>query len=335
MGTKAAYDFFEKSLDKIGYDKKIYVLKIDIKKYFYSISHDKLKKMLIHDIKDQFALSLIFQVIDSTDESYVNEKIDSLIYNEKKNLIKKYGINSSVYKNLVLELDKVPRYNPGVGLSIGCVINQILSVYYLSGVDRFIKEDLKCRHYYRFMDDMVFLSEDKEFLEGVFKLVTEKINSLDLSVNPKSSIYEFNNGFTFLGKTYHIKNNKLFVKTRNDTFKRALKRLRKLRESDYKKYYLSKASYFGIIDEKFMYSLDEELEYIKRKYNGTIVMKKKGQLNFCETDPNYKEYKEFLESSKYKNMAYITYLVKRKKSFIFLSRTSVKFCNVNPKLFSI
>lgn len=325
LGTKAAYDFFEKSVRKIGYDKKIYALKIDIKKYFYSISHDKLKEMLRKDIKDSFALSLIFKIIDSTDADYVNEKIDFLIYREKEGLRKKYGTESVVYKNLSSELDKVPRYKKGVGLSIGCVINQLLSVYYLNGIDRFAKEELKCKFYVRFMDDIIILNEDKKKLERIFSLITEKITELDLCVNPKSNIYNFNNGFTFLGRTYRISDNKLFSKTKNVTFKGAQKRLKEFRTTDFSKYYLSKASYFGLIEEKFMWSLEDEYEYLKNSYNSCIVTKKNGKYIFDENDPNYLEYQNYLINGKYKNMLYVTYLKKRKKKFIFLQRTTVKF----------
>ena len=50
-----------------------YVLKCDIKKYFYSINHDILKKLLKEKIKDQLFLDLIDKIIDSTNEEYIFE----------------------------------------------------------------------------------------------------------------------------------------------------------------------------------------------------------------------------------------------------------------------
>lgn len=41
-----------------------YVLKLDIRKYFPSISHDKLKELLAKKIKDKEALQLLFDIID-------------------------------------------------------------------------------------------------------------------------------------------------------------------------------------------------------------------------------------------------------------------------------
>ena len=46
LGSKAAYDFFNRYLHKFDFNQKIYVLKIDISKYFYSISHEILKKKM-------------------------------------------------------------------------------------------------------------------------------------------------------------------------------------------------------------------------------------------------------------------------------------------------
>ena len=45
-----------------------YVLKLDIRKYFESISHDILKKKLSRVVKDKEALKLLFEVIDVTDK---------------------------------------------------------------------------------------------------------------------------------------------------------------------------------------------------------------------------------------------------------------------------
>lgn len=325
LGGKAAYDFFEKHLRSIGYDKQIYALKIDVHKYFYSISHDVLKKMLKDSIKDDFTLDLINKIIDSTDNAYVNERIDCLIENEK-NKVLKMNISLDEKTNLINELNKVPRYEMGRGLSIGCVVNQILSVFYLSPVDRYIKEELKCKYYVRYMDDLVVLSTDKVFLRNIFGNISNQIELLDLKVNSKSNIYNFNNGFTFLGKTYFIKNNKLYSKTKNKTYKKAIKRLNELRETDFSKYYLSKTSYLGIIKENLLYSLDEEYDFLCKKYGCFVLMEKNNCYVFDKKSCVYLEYKKNCVDEKKLGVRYlIKYLKKNKVECIFLSRTKVVF----------
>lgn len=50
------------------------------------------------------------------------------------------------------------------GLPIGNFLSQMLINLYLNPLDRFVKEELKARHYFRYMDNLAILSEDKEQL---------------------------------------------------------------------------------------------------------------------------------------------------------------------------
>lgn len=230
LGSKAAYNIFESFMDRMGTDKEIYALKVDISKYFYSIPHDKLKEQLARDIKDKYTLSLISKIINQTNQPIINEKINILIENEKKKIYNNNRLTKDKKNSLVNELNRVPRYVKDRGLSIGCVVNQILSVYYLTPLDRYIKEELKCTYHIRYMDDTVILTTDKDFLKSIIPKIENKINELGLQMNTNSGIFSLNHGFTFLGKTYFIKNNKLYSKTTNKTLRKALKNLYSLRE---------------------------------------------------------------------------------------------------------
>lgn len=322
LGGKAAYDNFYKYIHSIGLDKEIFVLKIDISKYFYNINHLILKQMLSKDIKDKFALKLLCDIIDSTDYDYVNKKIDTLINNEKKRIIK-LKVTDKNRKNLFNELDKIPRYKKGKGLSIGCVVNQTLSTYYLTSVDRYVKEVLKCKYFCRYMDDIICLSTDKKELEKMFIQISLKINELDLEVNPKSNIYKLNNGFTFLGKTYSILNNKLYIKTKNDTYNNAIRSLSYKRKNDFSKYYLSKMSYYSILDKERLISLEEEYEYLKTKYNCLVVLIVGTKYLFDKTNKLYFSYKE---QNKIKD--FIKYICLSNSEYILLYPTKVIFNNI-------
>lgn len=66
-------------INKIRIEDKnidIYCLKIDISKYFYSIDHNLLLKMLEEDIEDKSVIDIIKKVIDETNKPYVNETIN-------------------------------------------------------------------------------------------------------------------------------------------------------------------------------------------------------------------------------------------------------------------
>ena len=55
-----------------------YYLKFDISKYFYNIDHDVVKCMIRNKIKDKDAINIIDRIIDSTDDDYINKKIEKL-----------------------------------------------------------------------------------------------------------------------------------------------------------------------------------------------------------------------------------------------------------------
>lgn len=83
-GTKLGVTLLKKYFNELK-NKNFYILKCDIEKYFYSISHRKLKEMLEKKYKDCDILVLLNQVIDSFNHSYVKE------YCKKNNFYYKNG----------------------------------------------------------------------------------------------------------------------------------------------------------------------------------------------------------------------------------------------------
>lgn len=54
---------------------------------------------------------------------------------------------------------------PGKGLPMGNQTSQWFALYYLDGLDRLIKEKLRIKYYTRYMDDMILLHPDKNYLK--------------------------------------------------------------------------------------------------------------------------------------------------------------------------
>lgn len=69
LGTKAGIELLNKYSRKckIIYNK-YYILKCDISKFFASIDHDRLKEKLRKKIKDEDALKIVFDIIDSEEQ---------------------------------------------------------------------------------------------------------------------------------------------------------------------------------------------------------------------------------------------------------------------------
>ena len=243
-GSGLANDLLMKYISNILLKHRmVYCLKMDVKKYFYNINHDVLKRMLKQDIKDKDALDIVFKVIDSTDEDYINEEIDRVRYKEIER-VKLLNISDKEKNKKIRELLSIPLYDKGKGLGIGNMTSQILAVYYLSEVDHFIKEELGVKYYIRYMDDLVILDSDYEYLKFIYDKVSSMMLEYGLVLNSKSGIHELSRGFSFLGYTYKL-SNKIVIRVNNATFRRVSKHLSSLVKYDVEMFKQSMISYKG------------------------------------------------------------------------------------------
>jgi len=89
----------------------------------------------------------------------------------------------------------------GKGLPLGNLTSQLLVNIYMNEFDQFVKHKLKAKHYIRYADDFVFLSQDKEWLEALIPQVAEFLEvKLALSLHPdKVYVKSFASGVDFLG----------------------------------------------------------------------------------------------------------------------------------------
>ena len=90
---------------------------------------------------------------------------------------------------------------PGIGLPLGNLTSQLFVNTYMNEFDQFVKHSLKARHYIRYADDFVFLSEDKGWLEELIPRIDAFLSErLHLSLHPdKVFIKTFSSGVDFLG----------------------------------------------------------------------------------------------------------------------------------------
>ena len=149
-GLKAADYYTKKYLNKLKnkYDN-FYVLKCDIKKYFYNIDHNILIKKLRRYIHDEDVMKVLENIIDTTNNPNVNKRIDKLVEDEIKKLKKR---NNKENIDRISELESIPHYAYNKGVSIGNMTSQIFAIYYLNDLDHFIKEKLRIKYYIRYMD---------------------------------------------------------------------------------------------------------------------------------------------------------------------------------------
>lgn len=244
-GTASAIELCRKYyLRMICKYKEFYILKFDISKYFYNIDHEVLKKMLREVYTNKEVLKILDTIIDSTDEPYINDKIDKCIANQIEKISK---LNEKDYKAQYKELMEIPRYKKGKGLGIGSLTSQVFAVYYLNGLDHFIKENLGIKEYIRYMDDGIIFSDDKAKLKEIKKIIENKLNELKLTLNEKTAIYSSKGGMDFVGYRFIVKNGRLLIRLKNATKYRMKKKFNVLQKYDLEKYEHVKASYNGLM----------------------------------------------------------------------------------------
>lgn len=210
-GTSYAIKLTKKHLEKMKKYDEFYILKLDLKKYFYNIDHDILKSLLISDLDDDEFL-LVSRIIDSTNQAYVNKVIDNL--------------SISIGQEL-------PNFAYNKGLPIGANTSQFLAIFYLHKIHHFIKHDLKIKFFCTYMDDYILMHQDKKYLEKVLKILEEKLYSeYKLKLNKKKTmIVKASFGVVFLGRKFIVKNKKTIVKLTKSSKKNIEKNMKE-------KYYL-------------------------------------------------------------------------------------------------
>lgn len=170
------------------YGAEGYVLKIDVKKYFDSIDHATLKKLL-GKFPTRGGRELLCGIVDGYEKT------------------------------------------PGRGLPMGNQSSQWFALYYLNGLDRLVKERFRIKYYSRYMDDMVLIHRDKEYLKTVLKELRRYAGEeLKLEFNQKTQITPLSQGVEYLGFRFYLgKNGKVVRRLRGSAKKRLKSHLKRIK----------------------------------------------------------------------------------------------------------
>ncbi|UWG72475.1 MAG: MatK/TrnK amino terminal region [Bacteriophage sp.] len=92
----------------------------------------------------------------------------------------------------------------GIGVPIGNYLSQYFANLYLSELDHLCKEELKYKFYYRYADDIVILSDDKDFLHKVLIYIKLYVHTIGLKVKDNYQIYPVDSrGINFVGYVFY------------------------------------------------------------------------------------------------------------------------------------
>jgi RNA-directed DNA polymerase len=139
----------------------------------------------------------------------------------------------------------------GVGIPLGNLTSQLFANVYLNKLDRFVKNKLKIKHYIRYADDFVILSENKKWLKQQIKPIQEFLyNGLKLELHPdKVFIRKYRQGIDFLGYVALPRYTVLRTKTKRRILRKLKQKKLKFANGDISEesFNQSLQSYLGIL----------------------------------------------------------------------------------------
>jgi len=154
-----------------------FVLQCDLRQFFPSIDHQLLREILARKIADPDVLWLMDQIIDSG-----------------------VGVLAERYDMVYFPGDDLFAAQRPRGLPLGNLSSQFWANCYLNPLDHFIKRQLRCQGYLRYVDDFLLFADDKRRLWAWKRAVQAFLNGLRLALHQReSTVYPVTNGIPYLG----------------------------------------------------------------------------------------------------------------------------------------
>jgi len=120
--------------------------------------------------------------------------------------------------------------SPGTGIPLGNLTSQLFANIYLNELDHYVKHVLRCRHYIRYMDDIILLSETKAQLWEWKAAIEEFIARLRLRLHPRKQVVApARCGIDFLGYVIYPDH----VRVRNRNIHRVYDRMKRIEAGTY------------------------------------------------------------------------------------------------------
>lgn len=153
-----------------------YILQIDVEQFFPAVDHQILYQILAKKLPDNNVCWLIEQILASG-----------------------VGLLQEAYQPRYFAGDDLWATLRPRGLPIGNLTSQFWANCYLNPFDHFVKRELQCKGYLRYVDDMVLFADDKKILWAWLKRVKERLARLRLTIYPGAHPRPVTEGFPFLG----------------------------------------------------------------------------------------------------------------------------------------
>jgi len=154
-----------------------YVLQCDVRQFFPSVDHALLRRILRRRIHDPDVRWLIDRILESGE-----------------------GVLSEEYEMVWFPGDDLLAACRPRGLPIGNLTSQFWANCYLDPFDHFVKRELRCRAYVRYVDDVLLFGEDKRVLWGWKRALIERLARFRLAIHEtRAQVRPVGEGIPFLG----------------------------------------------------------------------------------------------------------------------------------------
>jgi hypothetical protein len=153
-----------------------FVMPLDLRQFFPSIDYAILRATLARKIFDPEALWLIDRILESG-----------------------AGVLSDAYDMVYFSGDDLLAALRPRGLPIGNLTSQFWANVYLNTFDHFVKRELRCQAYLRYVDDLLFFADDKAILWNWQPRIEERLANLRVTIHPGAPPRPVTEGIPFLG----------------------------------------------------------------------------------------------------------------------------------------
>ncbi len=167
-----------------------YVLRLDVIKHFPSIDHAILRDILARVIPEDDILWLVDRILESG-----------------------VGVLDEEYTMVWFPGDDLLAAARPRGLPIGNLTSQFWSNCYLDPFDHFVKRELRCLAYLRYVDDLALFSDSKRELWRWKQVIEEHLAGLRLTVHQEAQVTPVTAGIPWLG--FIVYPNHRRIKARN------------------------------------------------------------------------------------------------------------------------
>jgi RNA-directed DNA polymerase len=153
-----------------------YILQCDVEQFFPAVDHQILQTILARKVGDADIMWLVDKIVASG-----------------------VGVLAEEYRMRYFPGDTLLDALRPRGLPIGNLTSQFWANCYLNQFDHFVKRELRCQAYTRFVDDFLIFADDRQTLWAWREAIVERLAHLRLTIHPGAHPRPTIEGFPFLG----------------------------------------------------------------------------------------------------------------------------------------